>query len=106
MSITNFQALHGHAETSLASYADFNPLDVTDTAVATALQKSGTGASFTADQARAFTVRHKLVSVQPNIGWNGFSAVVFQDKDTKEKILALRGRNRVRSRTSYGKPHL
>ena len=91
MSITNVQTLHDLGETSLASYADFNPADRTDTAVRAALIKDGTGASFTPVQAQAFTDHYRLLSVQANIDWNGFSAAVFQDKLTGEKVFALRG---------------
>jgi len=87
MSITNIQILHDLAETSLASYANLtiNPDLLGD------LQAENTGASFTSDQAIAFADHYKLLSVQANIDWNGFSGAVFQDNLTGEKVFALRG---------------
>lgn len=87
MSITNIQTLHDLAETALASYAN---LDVTHV-LSDDLQVKNTGASFTTDQATQFEDRYSLIHVQANIDWNGFSAAVFQDKLTGEKVFTLRG---------------
>lgn len=87
MSITNIQTLHDLAETSLASYANLT----TNTALFDDLQITNTGASFTTDQATQFINHYDLVHVQANVDWNGFSAAVFQDKQTGEKVFALRG---------------
>ena len=87
MSITNIQTLHDLAETALASYSD---LDISRD-LKSDLKQKNTGASFTDVQAQSFVDHYTLRSVQANIDWNGFSAAVFQDKVTGEKVIAMRG---------------
>lgn len=91
MSTTNIQVLHDLAETSLATYAYFNPNERTDSALAAALQDNNFGASFTPDQTTTFVAKYKLLSTQPNVETNGFSGTVFQEKQSGVKVLALRG---------------
>ena len=55
------------------------------------LQKDKIGANFTLDQAKVFSDKYALISTQPNVDLNGFSATVFQDKQTGVKVFALRG---------------
>ena len=78
MSITNIQTLHDLAETSLASYAYLENISNLEAA----LQVDKIGANFTPDQAAVFVAKYELVSTQPNIDFNGFSATVFQNKQT------------------------
>ena len=91
MSIANIQNLHDLAETSLATYAFLDSSMREDVALAARLQKVDVGASFTLDQATNFVAKYKLLSSQPNVETNGFSATVFQDKESGTKVLALRG---------------
>lgn len=88
MSITCIQTLHDLAEISLATYAYLRDDDAFLSADFT---NADTGASFTSDQVKAFTDHYSLVSTQSNIDTNGFSASVFEDKLTGEKVLAIRG---------------
>ena len=90
MSIANIQSLHDLAETSLATYAFLDSSMREDVALAARLQKVDVGASFTLDQATNFVAKYKLLSSQPNVETNGFSATVFQDKESGTKVLALR----------------
>ena len=87
MSITNIQTLHDLAETSLASYAHLS----TNNKLEDDLKKPLVGANFTPDQATAFVAKYNLLATQPNVETNGFSATVFQDKQTGVKVFALRG---------------
>jgi len=86
MSTNNVEALSQLASTSLASYAMMNADQL-----AQSLASASTGANFTALQASAFAERFSLLSQQPNVDYNGFSAAVFQDKLSGEKVLAIRG---------------
>ena len=89
MSINNIQTLHDLAETSLASYAY---LDIAfKSELSAMLQADKIGANFTPDQATVFVAKYELLSTQANIDYNGFSATVFQDKQTGVKVFALRG---------------
>jgi hypothetical protein len=86
MSISNIQTLHDLAETSLASYAHLQfAANLKDD-----LQVPKIGADFTPDQAAAFVAKYDLISTQPNVDLNGFSATLFQDK-TGLKVFAIRG---------------
>jgi pimeloyl-ACP methyl ester carboxylesterase len=87
MTISNIQELHDFAETALATYANLS----TNQNLITDLQQPATGATFTSDQAAQFAARYALLAVQPNTDWNGFSAAVFLDRVTGEKIFAIRG---------------
>ena len=80
MSVNSIQTLHDLAETSLASYAylDKNSIET----LSAQLQKDSIGANFTPDQATVFVAKYDLLSTQPNIDYNGFSATVFQNKQT------------------------
>ncbi|UBB16003.1 putative Ig domain-containing protein [Comamonas odontotermitis] len=91
MSVFSIQKLHDLAETSLASYAYLDANGINDELLADQLQKSQIGANFTPIQAENFTSHYALLSTQPNVDLNGFSASIFEDKQTHEKVLALRG---------------
>ena len=91
MSTTNIQTLYDLAETSLASYAYLTQNERNDIALAAGLQDKDIGANFTPDQATVFVAKYELLSTQANIDYNGFSATVFQDKQTGVKVFALRG---------------
>ncbi|WP_129213138.1 hypothetical protein [Crenobacter cavernae] len=58
------------------------------------MQNSDLGANFTEIQAGVFDQQYKLISQRQNVDQNGFSATVFQDKNTGEKVLAIRGTER------------
>ena len=86
MAITNVQSLSELASTTLASYAALN-ID----RLASSLSDPGTGADFTSTQAAAFAEKYKFLSQRPNVDVIGFSAAVFEDKTTHEKVFAIRG---------------
>jgi hypothetical protein len=85
MSTTNVQDLASLASTSLASYANLG------SNLISSLTDPTDGANFTTTQAEAFAERYALLSQQANVDLNGFSAAVFLDKVTGEKVLAIRG---------------
>lgn len=89
MAITNISALHDLAETSLATYANLDLQPASE--LSAMLQKEKLGANFTPDQAKTFTEKYSLLSTQANVDLNGFSASVFQDKQTGVKVFAIRG---------------
>lgn len=87
MTILNVQALHDLAETSLAAYA----LITRDDRLAIQLTANDNGANFVTPQATRFTDQYRFRSQQDNVSLNGFSATVFEDKNTGRKVLAIRG---------------
>jgi len=96
MTITAISALASLATTSTAIYTKFDPSaigtgDAAKTQLISDLQNKSLNGGFTADQAKAFADQYTLLDRQPNVPFNGFSAAVFQDKVTRQKVFALRG---------------
>jgi Ca2+-binding RTX toxin-like protein len=87
MTTTNVQALSRLGSTTLATYATFT----TDANLGADLADQTTGANFVDVQASAFVANYRFLAQRPNVDQNGFSATVFQDRVTGEKILAIRG---------------
>jgi Ca2+-binding RTX toxin-like protein len=86
VTITNTHELSNLASTSLATYARLD-----GGALAAALQDANFGANFAEAQAAAFTETYNFLSQRPNVALNGFSAAVFEDKESGKKVLAIRG---------------
>jgi len=87
MTTSNIQTLHDLAETAVATYATLQ----SNASLARDLINPDTGAGFTETQAADFVDRYKLLSTQSNVALNGFSGSVFLDRQTGQKVLALRG---------------
>jgi len=88
----NIGSSYENALLSEASYADFQNIDITDPSkIKTALKNiDGQDKGFSQTQAEDF-VKHWRVSVhQPNTA-SGFSATLFENIQTGEKVFAIRG---------------
>jgi Ca2+-binding RTX toxin-like protein len=79
-----------NAQLSMAAYANLR-IDMTPTEYKDALK----GAGFTEALATDFVQNYSILSVSPSslFNLNGFSATLFQNNSTGEKVLAIRGTN-------------
>jgi len=87
MTITTVTTLSHLASTTVAAYGDLP----NDNQLKDWLTDAEGNANFTETQADAFVAKYRLLHQQPNIAGNGFSATVFEDKETGKRIIAMRG---------------
>ena len=96
MTITAIALLAPLASTSLATYGTFEDSargseDAQKSVLISNLQDKRLGGGMTAEQAKVFADRYFFIDQLPNVSLNGFSAAVFQERETGRKIFAMRG---------------
>jgi hypothetical protein len=93
--MNSINKLYLDAQLSLASYSDFNGVFTSDNVIAQLTKLKGVpgfqSPDFTATSAQSFVDRYAVVSQYIDPNGSGFSATVFQDKQTQQIYFVPRG---------------
>lgn len=88
----NTTQLKEFAQLSQASYALFMPTSFGNSVLTIRQLREALNGAFSATQAELFTNRYVVLHQFTDVGLNGFSATVFQDKDNPNRlVLSFRG---------------